>query len=217
MTHRTRSPRSSPRLVLAALLLGALTVLPAGPAQAHDRLTSSDPESGATLSEAPEDIELTFSATVQDVGGSVDLVDGDGDAVDVGSMSADGSTVTTSVDEELPAGDYEVRWRVVSSDGHPISGVVTFSVEEGGEAAGDSSGSDESSPETTEFSRADGTSSASADSPSATADEEEADSGESPEEESDSSAALPLLGAAAVVVVLGAGAALVFSRRRGRH
>uniref|UniRef100_UPI003B39FD74 copper resistance protein CopC n=1 Tax=Pseudactinotalea sp. TaxID=1926260 RepID=UPI003B39FD74 len=30
-------------------------------------------------------------------------------------------------------GHYDIRWRVVSSDGHPISGVIPFSVGDAGE------------------------------------------------------------------------------------
>lgn len=200
MLTRTRHSRRPLRLGLSALLLGVLVVLvPVAPAQAHDRLVSSDPESGATLEEAPEEIELTFSAAVQDIGGSVDLVDGDGGAVEVGSPSTEGSTVTTSVDEELPAGDYEVRWRVVSSDGHAISGVVEFSVE-GQEGAATDSSSTTSSPAPSESTAASPTDSSGA---------------EAPEEDAESSPVLLLLaGVAAVAIVLGAVFGLLRARRR---
>lgn len=36
-----------------------------------------------------------------------------------------------ALDGELPAAGYVVEWRVVSSDGHPISGTIPFTVDGG--------------------------------------------------------------------------------------
>ncbi len=212
-TRKTHRPL---RLAVSSLLLAALAILvPTAPAQAHDRLVSSDPESGVTLDEAPEEIGLTFSASVQDIGGSVDLVDGDGEAVEVGSPQTEGATVTTTVEDELPAGDYEVRWRVVSSDGHPISGVVDFTVEEGAGASSESPSDEDSSSNASEFSQAPSESAtSSADSPETSDEAAGDDSSEASDEESSTSPAMLLLAAGAIVVVLGAGAALLRSRRR---
>lgn len=214
-TPRDRRAHRSLRVGLSALLLGTAAVLgPIAPAQAHDRLVSSDPESGATLEEAPEEIGLTFSANVQDVGGSVDLTDGDGETVQVGDLETEGTTVTTAIEDELPAGDYEVRWRVVSSDGHPISGVVDFTVEEGEESAA----GDDSSSSATEFSRAETSSEAASSSAEPSETSEGADeAASSEEEEASTSPAMLLLAAGVIVVVLGAGALLLRSRRRGDH
>lgn len=206
----TRTIRRPLRPGLSALLLAVFAVLvPMTPAQAHDRLVSSDPESGATLDTAPEEVSLTFSAAVQDIGGSVDLVDADGSPVEVGSPTTEGTTVTTEITDDLAAGDYEVRWRVVSSDGHPISGVVDFTVE--GEASSTESSSSTSSsttPPESESTTSTPTDTASA-SPDAT--EESASS----EEDSGTPWGLVLGGVAAVVIVLGAVLALLRSRRRG--
>lgn len=206
----TRTHHRPLRLGLPALLLGLLVaLLPALPAQAHDRLTSSDPTSGASLESAPKEIELTFSADVQDVGGSVELVDGDGKAVSTGSPVTEGSTVTTAVEDDLAAGDYTVRWRVVSSDGHAISGVIDFTVE--GDAAASSSSSESPSA------GASATATESADASSsdeASTGQDGADASDSAEEDSGPSVTVLLLGAAGVVIVLAAVAALIRSRRR---
>ena len=212
----TRFVRRPLGLGLSALLLATLAVLvPVAPAQAHDRLVSSDPESGATLDSAPEEIGLTFSANVQDIGGSVDLTDADGEKVSVGSPEVDGTTVTTAVEDDLSAGDYEVRWRVVSSDGHAISGVVDFTVEgdEGDEGSSDE-GSDSASS-SSEFSQAPTSSDAETSSPESSGTSDEASESAGSEEESGTSPAMLLLAAGVVVVVLGAGAVLLRSWRRG--
>ena len=204
-THALRRPL----LLLSALLTTLLLVLiPTGPAQAHDRLTESDPAQGETLDSAPEEVTLTYSAAIQDVGGSVEVLDSEGNAVEVGSPTTEGPTVTTPIEEDLAAGDYEISWRVVSSDGHAISGVIDFTVDEGveGEASEEpTSTSTSTSPSTPET--AEETASGSADPASS----EEADTAS----DSDSgSSVMPLvLGGVAVLVVLGAGFALVRSRR----
>lgn len=209
----TRFVRRPLGLGLSALLLATLAVLvPVAPAQAHDRLVSSDPESGATLDSAPEEIGLTFSANVQDIGGSVDLTDADGEKVSVGSPEVDGTTVTTAVEDDLSAGDYEVRWRVVSSDGHAISGVVDFTVE-GDEGSSDEAS--ESASSSSEFSQAPTSSDAETSSPESSGTSDEASESAGSEEESGTSPAMLLLAAGVVVVVLGAGAVLLRSRRRG--
>lgn len=204
----TRTHHRRLRLGLPALLLGLLVaLLPALPAQAHDRLTSSDPTSGASLESAPKEVELTFSADVQDVGGSVELVDGDGKAVSTASPVTEGSTVTTAVEDDLAAGDYTVRWRVVSSDGHAISGVIDFTVEE--DAAASSSSSESPSA------GASGTATESAgSSDEASTGQDGADASDSADEDSGPSVTVLLLGAAGVVIVLAAVAALIRSRRR---
>lgn len=193
-------------LGLPALLLALLVVLvPAGPAQAHDRLTDSDPAQGATLDSAPEEVTLTYSAAVQDVGGSVEVMDADGTAVGVGSPKAEGSTVTTAIEDDLAAGDYEVRWRVVSSDGHAISGVIDFTVAEG---AGASSMTSSSSSTTSAAPSESSTGDASPEDTGA------GDTAAADEESSGSSPTMPLiLGGVAVVIVLGAGFVLLRSRR----
>lgn len=119
--------RRALRITLFGLLLGVLPVLGlAAPAQAHDRLLESVPAADSTLNEPPEEITLTFSADVESIGSSLELRDSNGDALSVGSLEGQGATVTADVNDELTAGDYEIRWRVVSSDGHPISGVTPF-------------------------------------------------------------------------------------------
>lgn len=200
----TRTHHRPLRLGLPALLLGLLVaLLPALPAQAHDRLTSSDPTSGETREKAPKEIELTFSADVQDVGGSVTLEDADGAPVDVESPVTEGSTVTTAITDDLAPGDYTVRWRTVSSDGHAISGVIDYTVEKGASATQSSSGS------------ASGTSTDGGGAEEPTSEDSGTEAASGTEEDSGPSVTMLLLGGAGIVIVLAAVAALVRSRRRG--
>lgn len=121
-------PRTWLRPNLVALTAAGLLLAAATTAAAHDELVGSDPPAGAALDTGPTTVRLDFSADVMALGAAVVVADDAGTAYQQGSPELDGSSVTVPVDPDLPDGGYEIRWRVVSSDGHPITGVVPFTV-----------------------------------------------------------------------------------------
>lgn len=76
-------------------------------------------------------MRLTFNGEPLEMGTTVMVTDLDGGDHAVGT-SLDARDVVTQLGD-LPDGHYDIRWRVVSSDGHPISGVIPFSVGDAGE------------------------------------------------------------------------------------
>ncbi|GAB4094797.1 hypothetical protein GCM10028787_02720 [Brachybacterium horti] len=176
--HLARPHAASPLLLrlapLAALVAAALLLLlTAAPASAHDSLVSSDPEDGATLETSPEQVTLDYSADVLDVSPVVRITGEGGEVVAELDPEVDGSTVTAALDEPLAAGDYEVRWRVVSSDGHPIEGTQSFTVEQGAAGAPSDAGGRTSAP----ASDAGGATSAPAETPAPAAQTEDSEGG----------------------------------------
>ncbi|WP_324653403.1 copper resistance CopC family protein [Georgenia sp. H159] len=116
------------RSALVALLT-LLGVVSAGAvAQAHDVLVGSDPAAGAVLDEAPGSIVLSFSDAPLTVGSAITVVDASGATVAQGEGTVDGTDVVLELGTPLPAGELEVRWRIASSDGHPIEGTIPFTV-----------------------------------------------------------------------------------------
>lgn len=100
----------------------------ASPASAHDELVASTPAAGAQLASAPSEVSLTFSADVLTLGAAVIVADGEGrDWAATDPVVADG-VVTVGLSPDMPDAGYEIRWRVVSEDGHPVSGLVPFTV-----------------------------------------------------------------------------------------
>ena len=120
---------SSALALCVALLLAVMLALP-GPAQAHDTLLSTDPADGSALETSPEEVTFTFSADILDVSPLVRISDDSGEEVAEIVPTVDGPTATAALDEPLPAGTYDIQWRVVSSDGHPIEGTLTLTVEQ---------------------------------------------------------------------------------------
>lgn len=125
-------------LLLLPLLLTGGWFLGASGANAHDELEKSVPASGAKLNSAPQQVVLTFSDTVQNVGSKVVVKDSSGKQVQDGAAKVSGDTVTQALSGADADGSYAVTWRAVSADGHPVSGNFSFSVS-GSSASGSSS------------------------------------------------------------------------------
>jgi methionine-rich copper-binding protein CopC len=129
---RPRDSRLTPRLALvaAALLVAfAMLFVPASPAHAHDELLGSDPAANATIDALPGQLTLTFSAEIADDEGAsvVQVTDAAGTALAVGTPTVRDNLVTQALSGEA-SGAIKVLWKVVSSDGHPISGEFSFTV-----------------------------------------------------------------------------------------
>lgn len=121
-------------LAAAALTIAAgITLAGASPAFAHDELLASSPEPGQVFETAPAEVSLDFSNDIIEVGTAIVVVDHHGGDVEVGDPVIAGAHVTAALPTDLE-GEYQVRWRAVSSDGHPIEGTIDFGV--GADATG---------------------------------------------------------------------------------
>ncbi|MEV7646249.1 copper resistance CopC family protein [Arthrobacter sp. NPDC089319] len=127
--------------LMAMLLWLALALALARPAAAHDELISSTPENGAVLDTPPTEVTLKFSANVMDIGATTQVLDGEGTDWAAGAPVLSGSQVSIPLRDGMPDGDYQLGWRVVSSDGHPIEGTLKFTVAAASPAASSAAGS----------------------------------------------------------------------------
>ncbi|MFI7482565.1 copper resistance protein CopC [Kocuria sp. M1R5S2] len=117
----------------------ALALLPALPATAHDELTAVTPEPGSVLTTAPEQVRLSFSGEVMEIGHEVAVTDSSGRSVTEGPLETRGNDVVQPLaDTGDSAESYHVVWRVVSGDGHPIEGTFRYDVGAGAEPDPDS-------------------------------------------------------------------------------
>lgn len=134
MSHTIHKSRRSLSLIIA-VLAGFAIALVASPAWAHDELVGSDPAAGSQIDELPAEITLTFSAVLMNETGATEVVVTDATGADLtaGDPTLDGTRVIQPVSGDA-AGVVTVIWRVVSSDGHPISDTFSFTVGDGGAA-----------------------------------------------------------------------------------
>ncbi|TWC20514.1 MULTISPECIES: copper homeostasis periplasmic binding protein CopC [unclassified Pseudomonas] len=120
-------------VITVALSTGLLS---SGLTQAHPKLLSTTPAEGSQGS-APEKIELHFSENLMTKFSGAKLL-----MTEMPGMSAhspmpmpakvsgseDPKTMVIVPNTPLMSGTYQVQWRAVSSDTHPITGNVTFKV-----------------------------------------------------------------------------------------
>lgn len=118
----------------AALAIATIAVLTTAlPASAHDQLIESTPTANEVLESAPESVTLTFSGELLQLdeaatGTTVLVVDESGKDWVAGAATVEAETVTVQLASEMPVAGYQVRWQVVSADGHPIAGVIPFTI-----------------------------------------------------------------------------------------
>ncbi|TYP87584.1 CopD family protein [Blastococcus xanthinilyticus] len=114
--------------VLAALVAVPVLVLgTAGPARAHATLIGTAPAEGAVLTAAPDRAVFTFDEPVVEVPGGVQVFDARGRAIE-SSAAVGGAELLVTLPGSVGEGTLVVVWRVVSEDGHPLNGSLSFSV-----------------------------------------------------------------------------------------
>lgn len=119
----------------------------AGPALAHSDLVSSDPEDGSTVTSPPRTIVLVFNETVQDTGSAVVVTGPEDQRIDdPASLQVDGARVVVVVDGQAPSGAYTVAYRVVSADGHVITGSVQYRLDRPASSPSPTAGSPTAEP-----------------------------------------------------------------------
>ncbi|MDQ4008305.1 MAG: copper resistance protein CopC [Actinomycetota bacterium] len=164
--------------LLAGLLLG-----PAAPALAHTQLDNAVPTEGETLTKSPGNLQLVFTEPVDPSLATVVVRGPDGRDLARGPARQLGSGLVQPVAPSAEAGRVRVFYRVVSLDGHPVTGSYSFEVLRGDPNAA------QGGPDAGE------------------------DEGTTPAAGGSSGSSTLLLGAGAVLALLGAGALLARRRR----
>ena len=125
------------RSVIVAVGLATAGLIAPNLALAHVSIVASTPAENATV-DRPREIVLTFSKAVlpSTAAASIVMTAMPGMA-NHGEMvirnftpgwSNDNTTLTLNLREPLRAGTYEVRWQATGADGHPMKGVINFTV-----------------------------------------------------------------------------------------
>jgi copper resistance protein C len=125
--HHACAPTPA-RGALAVLAVATATLLlvlaGAGPAAAHARLVRAVPGDGNTLETAPSRVSLVFDEEMRPPS-TVVVTGPTGDEVQRGTVAVVDNTATVAVRVTVP-GTYRVAFRVVSADGHPVTGETSF-------------------------------------------------------------------------------------------
>ena len=119
-------------IAFAAGLLALISFATPGVASAHAILDSSNPAASTVVSQSPAEIRLDFNEQIEGTLLNVRLFDAEQKEITVQRaelLDLDPSIVIAAI-PDLVDGVYVVVWRVVSADGHPVSGAFPFEVGE---------------------------------------------------------------------------------------
>jgi len=121
--------RRNLRLAATGTALAALVAIggPALPALAHNTVIAVSPDGEDAVTEQPGIVWLETNDALLDTEGAaaMDVVGPDGLHYATGCAAIDGPIASVAAELGEP-GEYTVVWRVVSADGHPISGDFEF-------------------------------------------------------------------------------------------
>jgi len=93
---------------------------------AHASLVAADPADSSILAAAPQAIQLRFNEAVTP--SVVRLIDAEGKTRDDATVRTIDQTIVITPPLSLPRGTQVVSYRVISQDGHPVSGSLVFSI-----------------------------------------------------------------------------------------
>lgn len=133
------SPLSSRRSLATVLATGmavsfalgaslVTSVISAAPASAHAALVKITPDADARLTNAPTQVVLEFDEPVSATFATIVVTTAAGLSVARGKPTVLGAKVTQALSPTMASGGYRVAFRVVSNDGHPVSGQSRFTL-----------------------------------------------------------------------------------------
>jgi methionine-rich copper-binding protein CopC len=117
---------------ISSLLL--LILAPQQSAFAHTDLVSSTPAADSVLDSLPNSISLEFNEDLLVLSdketSSIEVTASGGEQVDDAQSVVTGRNLSVGLIQSELAGTFNVTWRAVAQDGHPVEGTFTFSVTE---------------------------------------------------------------------------------------
>ncbi|AYN20703.1 copper resistance CopC/CopD family protein [Alcaligenes aquatilis] len=108
-------------LLIALLLLAWVPAL-----HAHASLVASKPDSGTILAQSPRTASLSFNESVSPL--LMTLIRPDGSSEELGDVLMQDQRLELALPPMETEGTYGLSWRVISADGHPVGGTLTFAI-----------------------------------------------------------------------------------------
>ncbi|EGI0436962.1 copper resistance protein [Listeria monocytogenes] len=111
------------------LIILYLLIVPVQHVSAHAYLENSNPADQSHIQTAPEKVTLVFNEEIEADFPLIEVKDSSGKQVETGKTSVskkNNHMVEASLPADLKADVYSVSWRVVSADGHAVTGIISF-------------------------------------------------------------------------------------------
>ncbi|QRM27672.1 CopD family protein [Microvirga sp. VF16] len=114
------------RVVVSLISLVFVGFCGCNSALAHAALIESHPYDGAIVELAPSSVRLRFNEPVSPL--AISLTDAKGNVHRGLASSAHNEVLEVAMPSDLPQGSQILSYRVTSGDGHPIGGLIVFSI-----------------------------------------------------------------------------------------
>jgi copper resistance protein C len=95
---------------------------------AHSHLEDSSPKNGAVLTESLKDIQLTFETALEPTS-TFTLTDSNGKDIPLNKVEIKGKQLVSMLKDNLANGTYSIHWKIIGTDGHPLAGDISFTVQ----------------------------------------------------------------------------------------
>ena len=116
--------------IFVATLLILSTFSFSYPASAHAQLTDSNPGVSKVVKSLPEFVWVEFDGDLMTFGDKnpnvITVLDSKKKRVDSGGSLVGGARLSTKLKAGLKVGRFQVTYRIVSEDGHPVTGNYFF-------------------------------------------------------------------------------------------
>ena len=115
-----------------AILVGLLFLQPPS-AWAHAQLSDSYPKNNAVLQSMPTEVWIEFDGNLTEIdGANVNTLlvrDTSGKELQASRATVAGARIITKISNATGTGKIIASYRVVSEDGHPVEGAISFSIQ----------------------------------------------------------------------------------------
>lgn len=99
-------------------------------AHGHVYMLESFPPENAVLYESPEKVSLTFVGSVEPMFSTIEVFNSNGMKVSKKSICKEDDTIMEAeLEKDLPSGEYTVKWKCMSLDGHKQTGEFKFKID----------------------------------------------------------------------------------------
>jgi copper resistance protein C len=94
---------------------------------AHSYTKESNPAEGEIVEEPLDMIDITFETEIETIG-ELFITDND-ETYQVENITIEEDKLIAKFDKPLENGEYKATWKIVGEDGHPLEGIISFTVQ----------------------------------------------------------------------------------------
>ncbi|MGE7689853.1 copper resistance CopC family protein [Lysinibacillus sp. NPDC097214] len=97
--------------------------------KAHTPIEDSNPRDGEVITEELHEVSLMFGTKIEQTS-KFDVFKTTGEKIEQANFTLQDNVMKASFFEPLENGSYQVKWSIIGEDGHPIEGIIAFTVDQ---------------------------------------------------------------------------------------